>query len=355
MILADISKLKINGTNYNLKDIEARNETRKSLSVPIATVDSTSTSSAFTVQVEEFESEPELRDGLFFYITNNVIASAEGWTLQVNDFDAKPVYNVSGSRTTTGFALNRTFPCWYDSSINDGAGAWIIGYLTDTDTNTNTIGYQLRTNSQTLPATQKFYRYRLLFTSADNEHLVPANTSTSTNATGNRTPNQTPINPFGPIYYYGSTSAINANANPGASVLWQQYAITLGYSFAKGAALTMTSYKPVYLKCAPQTDGSAIIDSDTPWVQDLPTTKDGKIYIFLGIAYSATNIELMIWHQVYYHDGTQIRIWTGAELPQEETMANVKAMLSGYGLNTTTIHTEPTVETATADGTALPS
>lgn len=354
MILADISKFKINGTNYNLKDAEARIQTQKSLSVPIATVDDTSVASAFTVQVAEFENEPQLRDGLFFYITNNVIASVEGWTLQVNNYEAKPVYNVSGTRTTTGFALNRTFPCWYNSSINEGAGAWVIGYLTDTDTNTNTIGYQVRTNSQTLPATDKFYRYRLLFTSADNEHLVPANTSSSTNATANRTPNQKPINPFGPIYYYSSTTAINANANPGATVMWEQYALNLGYSFAKGSALTMTPYKPVYLKCAPQLDGSAIIDSTTPWVQDLPTTKDGQIYIFLGIAYSATNIELMIYHQIYYHDGTQIKIWTGADLPKEETMPNIKAMLAKYGLDITTVYTEPIADTATVNGTALP-
>jgi len=48
-------------------------------------------------------------------------------------------------------------------------------------------------------------------------------------------------------------------------------------------------------------------------VQALPTTKDGKIYIHLGTAYSATNMELQTEHPVYWHDGTGIRIWTGAE------------------------------------------
>ena len=95
--------------------------------------------------------------------------------------------------------------------------------------------------------------------------------------------------------------------------LWQQYAIALGYSFNRtGAALTLTSWKPVYLKCAPQTDGSAIIDSTTPYVQDLPTTEDGKIYIFLGIAYSATNIELQVDHPVYYYKDGVVRPWTNA-------------------------------------------
>ena len=87
----------------------------------------------------------------------------------------------------------------------------------------------------------------------------------------------------------------------------------LGYSFNRtGAALTLTVEAPVYVKCAPQADGSAIMDATTPIVQALPTTADGKIYIYLGLAYSATNIELQTNHPVYWHDGTGVRLWTGA-------------------------------------------
>jgi hypothetical protein len=46
-------------------------------------------------------------------------------------------------------------------------------------------------------------------------------------------------------------------------------------------------------------------------VQALPSTADGFIYIYLGIAYSATAMELRFYHPVYYHDGTGIRAWTG--------------------------------------------
>ena len=128
--MADISKITvpINGTNttFNIKAL-------KSLSVPIATVDSTSTSKAFTVQVPEFANETELRDGLFFFIYNNKVASASGWTLKVNNFDAKPVYNASAERTTTGFAKTRMFPIWFNSTLING-GCWVIGYLTDANT-----------------------------------------------------------------------------------------------------------------------------------------------------------------------------------------------------------------------------
>ena len=68
----------------------------------------------------------------------------------------------------------------------------------------------------------------------------------------------------------------------------------------------------VYLRCTPQADGSAIMQDI---VQALPTTKDGKIYIHLGTAYSATAMELTIEHPVYYHDSTGIRLWTGVTVP----------------------------------------
>jgi hypothetical protein len=106
--------------------------------------------------------------------------------------------------------------------------------------------------------------------------------------------------------------------------------VVLGYSFNNtGAALTLTSWEPVYLKCAPQADGSAIIDATTPYVQSLPSTADGKIYIFLGIAYDATHIELYAWHPVYYYDGNGIKAWTGTAIPS--TAADVGAVAADQG------------------------
>lgn len=271
-------------------------------------VDGTSTSTAFTATIDGIT---EYVDGLAVMLKNGVVTSAAGFTIDINGLGAKHAYSNMAAATaeTTMFNVNYTMLFVYDSTRVEGGG-WILyrGY----NANDNTIGYQVRTNLYSLPAKDKFVRYRLLFTSADHEHFVPANTSTSTNATAKRDTNQTPINPFGPIVYYGATAAVAVDSRPGVSALWQQYGIALGYSFNRtGAALTMIPWKPVYLKCAPQADGSAIIDKDDPFVQDLPATADGKIYIFLGVAYSATNIELNINHSVYYHDGTAIRIYTG--------------------------------------------
>lgn len=277
-------------------------------------VDGTSTATEFTAQIPGIT---EYFDGLTILLQNGVVTSASGFTIDINGIGDKAAYSnmstgnpitpTAPSRETTIFNINYTMLFVYSSTIVEG-GAWICyrGY----DSNQNTLGYQLRTNSYSLPASDKFYRYRLLFASADNTKFVPANKSSSTNATASRTTNTTPINPFGPIVYYGSTTAIEANAKPGVAVLWQQYTLSLGYSFNNtGAALVMTTSEPVYLRCTPQADGSAVMDYFT---QALPSTEDGKIYILLGYAYSATNIELIANHPVYYYKNGGVRLWTGA-------------------------------------------
>ena len=291
--------------------IAIANNAIKTTGIPFGICDETSTSTDFTVTVPGIY---KLEDGVCCLIKNGVVTSASGFTLNVNGLGAKPVYSNMAAATaeTTMFNINYTMFFVYDSTRVSG-GCWILYrgyYQSDTDKN----AYQIRGNTHTLPTTAKFYRYRLLFTSADGTHFVPSNISTSTNATAKRDVVQTPIDPFGEIVYYSTTTAIEAEANPGPTYLWTQYAVTLGYSFNRtGSALVLTTSYPVYIKCAPQSNGSAIIDATTPYVQTLPNSADGKIYIFLGVATSATAIELLNNHPVYYHDGTGIRLWSGKD------------------------------------------
>lgn len=282
-------------------------------------VDNTSTSTVYTATIPGIT---EYYDGLTIILYNGKVTSASGYTININGLGAYGTYSnmalgnentpTSPTRDTTIFNINYAMILIFCSDIGgQGITGWICyrGY----DANTNTIGYQLRTNSSTMPTADKFYRYRLLFTSADGSHWVPANTSTSTNATAARTVNQRPIDPFGEIVYYGTTTAIEANANVTAAQLWQQYTLTLGYSFNRtGAALVLPYPSPIYIKATPQSDGSAIIDDTTPYVFALPTAADGKIYIYLGRTYAATTIELIMRHPVYYIDANgRKRIWTG--------------------------------------------
>ena len=314
VVLADVKQDNLSaGDNINIEDNEISvtgtvPKAAMALGIPYGECDNTSTSTVFTATVPGIT---ELKNGVIMLLKNGVVTSASGFTININGLGAKPSYNNMAAATadTTLFNVNYTMLFIYDEDRVAG-GCWIMyrGY----DSNTNTIGYQLRTNTITLPMDSITYRYRLLFRSVDGNKFVPANNSTSTNATAKRTTIGTAIDPFGGIYYYGTTASVAAGSRPGATYLWQQYSITLGYSFNRtGAALTLTSYKPVYIKATPQASGGAIIEAETPYVQDLPTTNDGKIYIYLGVASSATAVEMTLEHPVYYHDGTKVRLYTG--------------------------------------------
>ena len=215
-----------------------------------------------------------------------------------------PLRRTATSTVTTQFGVDNVIIMTYDGNY------WkVAAYY---DTNTNTIGYQVRTNSSVLKTTDKCRYYKIFFTSADGTHWVPAAADSTNSATTAKTVNQRPIDPFGTIVYCSANTSYAAEADITATSIWQQYAFTLGYSFNRtGAALTLTSKRPVYIKCAPQADGSAIIDSTTPYVQVLPSTEDGKIYIFLGIAYSATAVEMQMNHPVYQYKNGKICLYTG--------------------------------------------
>lgn len=284
-------------------------KSRVTSAIPYGECDSTSTSTAFTATVDGLDA---LYDGACVMLKNGIVTSAADFTINVNNLGAKPCYNnmatgnditpTAPTRDTTIFNINYTMLFVYSEDIVSGGG-WICyrGY----DGNTNTIGYQLRTNNSTMPASDTGYRYRLWFTSADGQKWVPANTSTATNATTSRTLNTRPIDPFGSIVYCSTNGTINSGAGVSSTAIWQQYNLTIGYSYV----ITLTQYDPVYLKCTPQTNGSAVMNTIT---QTLPSTNDGYIYVFLGIASSTTALELNVNHPVYWHDGTGIRIWNGA-------------------------------------------
>lgn len=275
----------------------------RTVSIPYGEVDSTSVNTAYTVTVPGIT---ELRDGVCCYVRNDVVTGTTGCTIDVNNLGAKPMYtsNADATRVTSAFSAATTWLLIYNEKRVEG-GCWDVYYGS---VNSNTIGYQLRTNSLTLPLKTYCGRYRLLFTSADGEKLVPANADSQTSAAKTHTVTTEKIDPFGEIFYYGSTAVKQANELPAATVLWQQYVITLGYSFnSANAALTLTVNKPVYITATPQSDGSAVLDYFT---QDRPTTQDGKIYIYLGVATAATTVEMTMKHPIYYHDGTKCRIWT---------------------------------------------
>ena len=272
-------------------------------------LDSSSTATVMTAQIPGIT---EYYEGLTIVLRNGVVASATGCTLNVNNLGALPIYpSTSDTRVSTAFAKAYTMIFVYTEHKISGTPCWEMQYGM---AYSNSIGYQVRMNSTTLPLTDRCYRYRLLFQSPDGAHLVPANADTQTSSAKTHTVNTTPFDPFGEIFYLYSSSSFSAGSKPTATTLWQQYVVTLGYSFNNtNAALELNVNEPVYIRATPQADGSAVLDYFT---QSKPSTEDGKIYIYLGIAVSATTVEMSIKHPVYYYKAGAVRLWTGPEATQ---------------------------------------
>lgn len=278
------------------------------VAIPYGEVDSTSVKTAFTATVAGIY---ELKKGVVCYIRNDVVTGTTNCTLNINGLGAKPIYasNADTTRMTSAFSAASTWLLVYNETRVTG-GCWDAYYGS---VNSNSIGYQVRTNSSRLPVKTYCGRYRLLFTAPDGMNYVPANADTQTSAAKTHTVTTEPIDPFGTIRYYGSTTILQADALPAATALWQQYVVTLGYSFNNAnAALALTVNTPVYIKCRPNADGSANIDTTTPYVQALPTTEDGYIYIFLGICDAATTVEVQVTHPIYQYKSGKICLYTGA-------------------------------------------
>lgn len=241
-----------------------------------------------------------------------------GTVFQINNLGYHPVvYNISsmistrygvGSQVIAVYNSTQTATAYLGSGSQSVTGCWQV---MDYDTTTSTSVYTMRNNASlfTIVSGSKLYRYRLCMMSADHRQLVPFNNSTSTSATAVKTGYATAVfDPFAPIYYYGSTTAVTSSTtNVGASSLYQHNSVTIGYSYYMKDLTTNT---PLYIKAVPQSTGGAKLDTTTPIVTELPTTDDGFIYIYLGQTSSATVVELALTHPVYYHDGTRIRLYT---------------------------------------------
>lgn len=293
-------------------------------------VDSTSTSTVFTATVPNLT---ELIDGATIILRNGIVTSASGFTLNVNGLGAKPVYSnlADATRDTTIFNISYTMLFVYDSTRISG-GCWICyrGY----DSNTNTIGYQIRTNSTKFTATDKGYRYRIWLETSDGKYM-PVNTSTSTNATANRSSamNTREFWLGGKILYNSTDGTTEANATMSATTLWQQYSLSLGYSFNNtGSALVLTSNNPLYMVAEDRGNGKARLTSPY-YTQTLPSSEDNKLYIYLGHMYSATNLELALDHPIYEYKNGSIRKYrnnyTTGEI--DSIIGNIVDILMGTG------------------------
>ena len=289
------------GTNYHFRTdgklpADIKGISGKTASIPMGWLDDTSTATVMTAQVDGIT---ELRNGVCCYLTNGVITSASGWTLNINGLGAKPVYQsmAAASRTTTIFNVAYTGLFVYNENRVEG-GCWDYFYGYNSDT--NTIAYSIRNYQSSCPLDYALYRYQFLFTKRDG-HLFPTNNVSNKPSVYTKVLNTDAFDPKRDIYYYTTTTTIGVGSYGNASYLYKKYyACDMRYGF--NVPSNLTAKEPVYLRCVPQTDKTLVLDGDSCVTQTLPTTADNKVYLYLGVSYSTYQIELSLEHPCYIYD-----------------------------------------------------
>ena len=294
MANSKMSHLTIDGTTYNLTG-----------SLPMGTVDSTSTATAFTVQIPGVT---EYFDGLTIYVFNNKIATASGITLNVNSLGAKKIYRANANaEVTTHWAVNTGYLLTYNAARNSNAGGWDwqTGYDSNSD---STCAGNIRNTYSTFAASGAIYDYMLCFQSSETQ-VIPANVVDGSVAT-TKTLNTASFLPYGVIGWYNTTTTIASGSAIPASNFWLGYSlIDLRYSFNTGT--TLTANKDVYIQCSPQTDGKLKFSGNSCITQTLPTTADGYVYILLGHTYDTYRIALYYYHPIFIYANSKLRLWSG--------------------------------------------
>lgn len=109
--------------------------------IPKGVCDSTSTATVFTATVPGVT---ELRDGVCIWLTNGVITSASGCTLNINGLGAKPLYSSQSESTaiTTQFNVNYTALLIYNTTrVSGGCWDYVYGYNTNTTYTPQSLGF----------------------------------------------------------------------------------------------------------------------------------------------------------------------------------------------------------------------
>ena len=242
---------------------------------------------------------------------------------------AKNIYRQASSTVTTTFAADCDILMVYDGT------QWKVNAYVDT-TNSNSIGYQLRTDKSIYVngASTSIYRYQLL---VQTENGLEPFTSTNNKTGTTKTQLSPKYLPGGDIRYYASTTTIASDGDITSGSLWMQYNLDLRYSF-NITTTTLTAKKPVYMKMSKNADGtlSPVYSANSgghPLTQTLPTTADGYVYLHLGTAYSGYQLQLEIIHPMYEYKNGKLREYideqTGGGGSATDVQVNGTSITSG--------------------------
>ena len=326
--MAEISKIKVKNQEHTIKDATARAGllTKSNLSSDVhhnyyVKGTQTATTGAWTGNLPEVDA---LYEGLtidyWLPFPGNGNATLNLTLKDGSTTGAVNCYIQGTTRVTTHIpatCICRLIYQTYSLNGTDYTGWWMVRayYVNDT-------AGLLRLSNTNYVADSKVNKYQIIF-QMDEDRFTPLNNNDSI-GTDKTMLTDVQIDPFGIVAYWNSNSAVNANTNISSSAIYYQVNLDLRYTFNTGT--TLTAQKNVYLKLIILANGKAKLASASPIVQELPSTKDGYYYMFLGRTYSTYQMMLYPEHPVYYHDGMQIREYKGS-IDARSYMVNEKVTM----------------------------
>ena len=259
-----------------------------------------------------------------------------GTLLNVNGLGDHPVvYNVN-NYISTRYAVGSTIHLTYNATqtataYNNGTSATTYTGCWQMEDYDSTNTYQLRNSHRTIVNADAgtLYRYELCLSNKGGE-LIPYNNVDNATTTYNKALTEKSFNPFGPIFYYNSTTNINAGALPGTDTLYTHIIFDVRRAFniqsdGTSGTTALTPNQPVYIMAAyneptglasliPDILSSSYLDRSSIWQGYLDDwLNEEYILIYLGIATSKYQVELAQEHPVYKYNtnGGYTTIYSG--------------------------------------------
>ena len=205
-----------------------------------------------------------LYTGLCIYYKLDVAGNGSyGTVLSLNGGDEHPVVANVNTMVGTRYAVGCIIQLVYDAAqtanvyLNGTAAVTVTGCWKIADYDSNTVTQTITRDFVVGKNAGALYRYQICLVD-ENDGLVPYNNVSNAAATYTKATNTTPFDPFRGMYWYGTTTTVNAGAGAsiGSNTMYLVYQQDARYSFnlnsgvassqvaaTNGATVYNTSYK----------------------------------------------------------------------------------------------------------------
>lgn len=228
------------------------------------------------------------------------------------------------TRLSTQYAVNNILEMIFVQRGNNGNGAWIV---LNPYTNTNTVynnmsQYEMSNPANFVAGVTGIIPATLIMKDVDC-HWCSIVTTKSTAYTKERATNGFILDEKNICFVTSEGSAV-AQGGKWPNIIWAcGPSINSAYSFNAN----LTSAEPIYLVGTMHDDGLFYLDS-TWWAQSLPTTEDGKVYVYVGMATAVTTLTLAQENTAYVFYEGRIRTLVDAQRMKAVAALRTRAELA---------------------------